>query len=62
MHHNALNLVKLLLGPGRALQEMTLTLVGNPVVPPLQQRRIRSQIMKIARASCNVIVSFLPQD
>lgn len=62
MHHNALNLVKLLLGPARALQEMTLTLVGNPVVPPLQQRRIRSQIMKIARASCNVIVSFLPQD
>lgn len=56
---NAVYLVKFLLTCETALQEITLTL---KIDPPLAIRRIRSKIMKFAPPSCNVIVSFLPQD
>ncbi|KAF7140188.1 hypothetical protein RHSIM_Rhsim06G0154500 [Rhododendron simsii] len=55
-------LVKFLLRCETALQEMTLTLKNDLADPPLTRQRIHSKIKKFAPPSCNVIVSFLPQD
>ncbi|KAI8551827.1 hypothetical protein RHMOL_Rhmol06G0216900 [Rhododendron molle] len=55
-------LVKFLLRCETALQEMTLTLKNDLADPPLRRQRIRSKIKKFAPPSCNVIVSFLPQN
>ncbi|KAI8551834.1 hypothetical protein RHMOL_Rhmol06G0217600 [Rhododendron molle] len=60
MHERAVYLGKLLLCHGSALQEMTLNLRSYSVVPSFERQRVQSEIMTFARASSNVIVSFLP--
>ncbi|KAI8551825.1 hypothetical protein RHMOL_Rhmol06G0216700 [Rhododendron molle] len=61
MSKSAVYLVKFLLRHETALQELSLTLKSDPSDPPLVREIIRSQIMKFAQPSSNVIISFLPQ-
>ncbi|KAH7862034.1 hypothetical protein Vadar_033925 [Vaccinium darrowii] len=60
MSKSVVSLVKFLLRYETALQEMTLTLESDPADSPVVQRTIRSEIMKFALPSSNVIISFLP--
>ncbi|KAF7140740.1 hypothetical protein RHSIM_Rhsim06G0154400 [Rhododendron simsii] len=61
MSKSAVYLVKFLLRHETALQELTVTLKSDPSDPPLVRETIHSEIMKFARPSSNVIISFLPQ-
>lgn len=61
MSKSAVYLVKFLLRYETTLQELTVTLKSDPSDPPLVRETIRSQIMKFAQPSSNVIISFLPQ-
>lgn len=61
MSKSAVYLVKFLLRHETALQEQSLTLKSDPSDPPLVREAIRSQIMKFAQPSSNVIISSLPQ-